>query len=1652
MKHHLMQLTARIRAICIVFALLPLFAQKASAWSEVQVKGAVGSNNWSTIATLKQGSDANTWVGTIDASSWASGSSLSFKLYDSKDDNKVYWWGNGDTADMTSNSSVTLSGATTSGWNMTLKHSTNYSSYTLNCTYSDNSWTIKITGVSSSGGSSTAGDETADKDDKESTTAGYGVPDGFGGVILRYNSKTAPTAGNLFDLKDYFSVAYLTPDSKGYKSTFAPYFNYLIKDVASRAEVENGWDGYVVSMSKNDHPLSISAYGNPDFLIGNWSNSTSWTVGTELNYTKPYLEKIDASHAGMLDFPLRTFIYNIEQGKYSDGSAKGWQALTYLSQIAPNNNNRSSVIGSGRNSDALYNRLGVTFVNNDKVNDITGVENIKKAYAVILTSPGTPVVNYTDLTNSDLNDNILRLIKIRQWAGIKNTSKFQNKESREKNHAYVYHIKGDFAELKVVIGDEAYLANYEKGGDGDQTSGGTQDRNSTEWGGESYSYTLLDEGTGWRVWYNNKESKNIHVALSPESGYKTGTVNCTGQVIGIAGSGERNFAYTTDGTAPVLGASNTKTVTYNWDATTQSGKVDDFSSAHATVIANGGYVTVIAQAIKDGKLVGALDTVTYRFNDYVPLNVKLTPPTATVPFGASLTPKVEVTETDATTRTYAYTLNGTAPVINTATGEAGNDDTKVVTYTYDAVIPTNDLGTFYMAPGNVLTFIDNKGNTSTFTGNKVTVKAQAVQTVTEGEGSKYRLDGNVATGNYTFKEAGLQPGASYTISIKNENEGTTPSVNKAIADVTVTNSTTNDDDGVDVYYTTDNSNPLESTTARLVRDRKVTVYALPGEVGNAGTIKVAIPGTTASASCNYDITYSTSEGGYQNYLNNSNSQKTLGGDGHVVVYVQPYTSDKTYTTSARQTYVYAYEKKSDGTYASLTPVHRVLADADKTTVNGKTWYALDLVPVSGYKEVNVQMGYYNTSDKTYKTSDATVANACQDMFIKFDVATGQLTDATHAYTGDHFYTIGDNGTKKEAANPASDPPFFYAQVPLTWTSNGNSVKVLSGDTELSGATVKVQNSAETSDLSSVCKISVPTTLADKTELTIKPYKGETPSSLSFPIEYQNGGYYFYESSVHYSTTAPLVFSPDADTDKDYRSKGRRDINHVTKGDKTHYLANSWAYSPETESKTTSINDNWNGAKSATVNVIPSGTTIIQTVTGLTAGTPYTVQMIVRGAERATGKMTLSDGTNSVDTTATFSGYTAAGTITTDGRVEFLLHGTNNGWQKLEKTITPSGTSLNISLAATNAEMQLSDVTLLENANTKGHVWTTAPTSNETTEYDLSSRATANAFSFFDRGDNKNAIVYANANTVLGMSENTYDVAVAIPASSPAKAIHRASSEAEAGDMGSETLSVTPEYSMHTFAITDQAQDGTTASGEVAKFYASGWNFGTTKAISADVLSFDRSFSAGVKAAVCFPFTLTQEELETMFGTGAMAYNISLVDSEHLKVTAVKSDAGITANVPCLIQPGTGYTGPKAISGKFILPATSDQSLSVSAGTGYTFEGTYDYKKVSFNDKEHCYSFDPTLNGRFKYVSKSKGGIIKPFRAYIKEANTVAPAKVFRLVISDFTTGINSAEVHEESADAPIYSLTGVMVSANGKKDGLSEGVYIQNGKKFIITK
>lgn len=1063
----------------------------------------------------------------------------------------------------------------------------------------------------------------------------------------------------------------------------------------------------------------------------------------------------------------------------------------------------------------------------------------------------------------------------------------------------------------------------------------------------------------------------------------------------------------------------------------------------------------------------------YRYTIELPirLSTTITPPTATVAYGASLTPRVAVVGTTNATRTYAYTTDGTAPTIDTTTGKA-TGTTKVVTYTYDSVIPTNDLGTFYMAPGNVLTFIDNEGKTSTLTGNTVTVKAQAVQTVTEG--SKYRLEGNIATGNYTFETAGGQPGAKYKIDIVNENNTNHPSINKAVLDVTVTNEATNKDDGVDVYYTLDGSDPWNSNTARLVRDRKVTVYGyeIPqntsSEKFSQGYIRVAINNKTYTGTT-FDITYSTSEGGYVNYQSNSAGKKTIGGDDKVVVYVKPVSPNKTYTVGKEEKripFIYAYERVKEGdeyVAKSLTTSHQILSSDGNTWGD---WLYFVLEPATGYKDINVTMGY--KENDAYTTTDATVANVCKDVFLEFNVETGQIKDVTHENTKDFFYTTGNDGTKIETANPKeNDKPFIYVQVPSTWVSNGNSVKVLNGTSELS-ATVAVQPAAQTSDFSNVCKITLNNAPDDNTELTIQPYNEKNTSSVSFKIKYQNGGYYYYESDKHYSATALLVFGQYSDNNTDKREyTGYYDPNHlkeVGNGDKTNILSKEWTYSTEpSSSKTTTADDNWTGS-SATVNVIPAGTTISQEVTGLTASTPYTVQMIVRGKSGATGKLSLNEATDGTATDSkSFTGYDAAGTITTDGRVEALLSGTNNGWQKLEATAKASTDGkLTISLKAANADMELSDVTLLENANTKGHVWTTVPTNSTTTEYFLTDdkhsdeigttndsfdRYYANSFSFFDRGVNYNAVVYVSDKTAVGMSPNTYNIAVPITTSGgSAKAYSPRRAPETAMDGDSEAA-----YTGHKLALYDNTGSWT-----------NDHTWGATENVKWDSFNFDRHFlgtsnTKGTRNTICLPFAMTSDQITSIFGEGAKIYEISSIDESALSVVYGTAVTETKANTPYILEIPNDKDGV-SMSGSVTSVSTPTTLSSVIGSSSVKYPsqlvGVYSYTNIQKKEDGNYryYGYDAEKNGIFNFFKKT-GADFKPFRAYLevsKSTSSTAKAFYYFKVKDSSTTGINNVDIEASLSDnAPVYNLQGQMVRKAGEKTALPKGIFIQNGRKFI---
>lgn len=1091
----------------------------------------------------------------------------------------------------------------------------------------------------------------------------------------------------------------------------------------------------------------------------------------------------------------------------------------------------------------------------------------------------------------------------------------------------------------------------------------------------------------------------------------------------------------------------------------------------------------------------------YRYTIELPtrLNATITPPSATVAYGASLTPKVAVVGTNADTRTYAYTLDGTDPVINTTTGKSGNNSTYIASYTYDPVVPTNDFGTYYMAAGNVLNFIPNDGSTTITIQNatSATAKVQAVRTITEGK--EYRLEGNIATGVYTFESAGIQQAGTYTVTVTN-NEPV--SVNKAVATVEVKKDGVVDPD-VDVYYTTDDTDPLYSASARIVRDRTITIYSKPGKVWNSGTIKVAIPNTTATASCNYDITYSTSEGGYLNYLHNDMDGKMVGGDGHVVVYVQPFDDKGVIPLGGNmKVFINAYEKLVDAngkvSYKSLTTAQQpldknsVISDPNVGENGDADWYYVDLVPTEGYKEINVTLGYV-PEDELAVLTQATVANVCKDIFLRYDLtkANGQITDVTYQHTlGEHFYTTGDGVTKTEPANPGTDEHFFYAQVPLAWVSGNNTLKVYNGNSELTGATLTKQNGAETSDYSCVYKVKLqtPTSLEENTELTLKPNNGTKDGSVSWTIKYQNGGYYFYESASHYSTIAPLVFSQDNDETKDDvdMRMGFIDTNKTSlqTSDYTCALNPTWKSSNSTKAETTTVSDNWNGNE-ATVNVIPKGTTISQTPVysfysesdnseqdnseqdNNNKCVPVTVQMIVRGENGAKATLKLQsinsetkETASTVTATKSFSGYDSQGTVTTDGRVESLLTDTKNGWQKLEATLTPTaeedGNDLSISLTAEGGALQLSDVTLLEAANTDGHVWTTAPTNSTTTEYDLSKRSKANAYSFFDRGENKNAIIYANVNTVVGMSKNTYDVAAATPVTTTsAKAAKPRRATGGGGGTGSGGGPAEPtEYTYSGGKLVLYDNVGSTTSQH---------SWGTSKSTTWASFTYDRKFygttrSAGTRNTICLPFGMDQNQITSIFGSNAKIYQISSFDKNNRSVVYGDKVTSTSVNKPYVLEITGDDKDGVSLNSQITTEASPEKADDISTSIGEDtnpsyFVGVYSSsKRIPREDNDFTYYvYDADKDGIFRIVS-TKGANVKPFRAYLKVRKSTSAAKPFYFfkVNDNTTTAIDEVTTDTTwSSNAPVYNLQGQMVRRAGETTSLPKGIYIQNGRKFI---
>lgn len=259
----------------------------------------------------------------------------------------------------------------------------------------------------------------------------------------------------------------------------------------------------------------------------------------------------------------------------------------------------------------------------------------------------------------------------------------------------------------------------------------------------------------------------------------------------------------------------------------------------------------------------------------------------------------------------------------------------------------------------------------------------------------------------------------------------------------------------------------------------------------------------------------------------------------------------------------------------------------------------------------------------------------------------------------------------------------------------------------------------------------------------------------------------------------------------------------------------------------------------------------------------------------------------------------------------------------------------------------------------------------------------------------------------------------------------------------------------TLALVDGAS-GTTNSTAIATAYDAG-NYYMDATLT-------RTFAAGKWASLVLPFSLNEQKFKEVFGANAKCIHFTDVDTENniVKLTHHYYNM-IVAGRPVFI-----YTPEQVVNPQFkdITLQTKDVKNTTTT-SGFTFHASYNGTKMNWNDL-----YMNNANA-IKYVSndKSKQLTYPGMRSFIQSPDEYDPSDgregsagakaVFLSFLDDdyqdIPTGIEeliSAELGEDvvvvTKTTKIYDLLGNVMGEGSDINSLPAGIYIVNGKKYIV--
>lgn len=236
----------------------------------------------------------------------------------------------------------------------------------------------------------------------------------------------------------------------------------------------------------------------------------------------------------------------------------------------------------------------------------------------------------------------------------------------------------------------------------------------------------------------------------------------------------------------------------------------------------------------------------------------------------------------------------------------------------------------------------------------------------------------------------------------------------------------------------------------------------------------------------------------------------------------------------------------------------------------------------------------------------------------------------------------------------------------------------------------------------------------------------------------------------------------------------------------------------------------------------------------------------------------------------------------------------------------------------------------------------------------------------------------------------------------------------------------------------------------AKLYADGWTPANTKyATLVGEAETEFAFNAKGKSADGYYYaTYYNATCDTWFPEADFEVFSAIVKGSKIELVPATVDAGYykvaqwdgvnyTTSTPKNAVAVVRSKSEKAnveykyLTGAYESTMPSDNALQISDGTVVPSRLKFQYK-LGVKD------------GQVKFW-RITSGTLKADAVFIDSANPKAP-EFLDIVIGDEATGIESVEAIEtvEANDGAIYNLQGARVS------GAKKGLYIQNGKKFIV--